>query len=640
MDSNASTTENDDQGSHQSSVKHDGSSRSKPEADEAQREQTDDWKISKHQLYIILSLTIINMVVALDASVIVTALNSIISDIGGDTTEGFWIGTSYLLATTVVMPPMASVSEIFGRSVCLMVSLGLFSIGSIMCSVAKNISVLLGGRAVQGLGGGGIWVISLLLLTDIVPLRYRPKWWSVMSLGWAVGLVVGPLIGGAIAQHTTWRWVFYLNFPFCAFGLVITPLLLIIKPRTETTREKVGRLDWIGGILFTASLTTFLFGLTAGGIQFAWNSATILAPLVVGFSGLVATGLWEEYGTVEPMLKRSLFHNWSSIITYFGGFVQGLVMYGELYYVPFFALAVKEVSPVRAGVILLPVMLILIPSGAVAGAIVSRFNNYRYVIWVGWFLAALSSGLQILWNDQVSDAVWFVPLVILGVGHGLVLNAQTFACQALAKPGDIAAAAATYGFARQFGTAVGVAVGSTTFQNVMALKLSWQGLPTSIAYNAEGYVPELLQLPNRDPTKQGIVTSYVFGFLGVWQVYLGISGIAFFLSFFIKPSNLDRENESEHKLMASRIITLVIATSFIFPVVLVAWPITSILGMIALLGGSSLGMLLWHRRMGLGVPTRLFAILRQRDGCLGRKRTELGERQRTGRAKTIVANEI
>ncbi|KAK6069010.1 efflux pump antibiotic resistance [Seiridium cupressi] len=625
MDSNASTTENDDQGSHQSSVKHDGSSRSKPEADEAQREQTDDWKISKHQLYIILSLTIINMVVALDASVIVTALNSIISDIGGDTTEGFWIGTSYLLATTVVMPPMASVS--------------LFSIGSIMCSVAKNISVLLGGRAVQGLGGGGIWVISLLLLTDIVPLRYRPKWWSVMSLGWAVGLVVGPLIGGAIAQHTTWRWVFYLNFPFCAFGLVITPLLLTIKPRTETTREKVGRLDWIGGILFTASLTTFLFGLTAGGIQFAWNSATILAPLVVGFSGLVATGLWEEYGTVEPMLKRSLFHNWSSIITYFGGFVQGLVMYGELYYVPFFALAVKEVSPVRAGVILLPVMLILIPSGAVAGAIVSRFNNYRYVIWVGWFLAALSSGLQILWNDQVSDAVWFVPLVILGVGHGLVLNAQTFACQALAKPGDIAAAAATYGFARQFGTAVGVAVGSTTFQNVMALKLSWQGLPTSIAYNAEGYVPELLQLPNRDPTKQGIVTSYVFGFLGVWQVYLGISGIAFFLSFFIKPSNLDRENESEHKLMASRIITLVIATSFIFPVVLVAWPITSILGMIALLGGSSLGMLLWHRRMGLGVPTRLFAIWRQRDGCLGRKRTELGERQRTGRAKTIVANE-
>ncbi|KAK9781112.1 putative Major facilitator superfamily (MFS) profile domain-containing protein [Seiridium cardinale] len=543
MDSNASTTENDDQGSHQSSVEHNGSSRSNPEADEAQRQQTDDWKISKHQLYIILSLTIINMVVALDASVIVTALNSIISDIGGDTTEGFWIGTSYLLATTVVMPPMASVSEIFGRS---------------------NISVLLGGRAVQGLGGGGIWVISLLLLTDIVPLRYRPKWWSVMSLGWALGLVIGPLIGGAIAQHTTWRWVFYLNFPFCAFGLVITPLLLTLKPRTETTREKVGRLDWIGGILFTASLTTFLFALTAGGIQFAWNSATFLVPLVVGFSGLVATGLWEEYGAVEPMLKRSLFHNWSSIITYFGGFVQGLVMYGELYYVPFFALAVNEVSPVRAGVILLPVMLILIPSGAVAGAIVSRFNNYRYVIWVGWFLASLSSGLQILWNDQVSDAVWFVPLVILGVGHGLVLNAQTFACQALAKPGDIAAAAATYGFARQFGTAVGVAVGSTTFQNVMALKLSWQGLPTSIAYNAEGYVSELLQLPNSDPTKQGIVTSYVFGFLGVWQVYLGISGIAFFLSFFIKPSNLDRENESEHKLMASRI------------------SITSILGIIAL----------------------------------------------------------
>lgn len=340
-----------------------------------------------------------------------------------------------------------------------------------------------------------------------------------------------------------------MNFPFCAFGLIVTPALLTIRPKIETTQEKLARVDWVGGALFTASLTIFLFALTSAGIKFAWDSATIIAPLVLGALGLIATGFWEEYGAKEPMLKRSLFHNWSSVITYFGGFVQGLVMYGQLYYVPFFALAVKQVSAVRAGVILLPVMLILIPSGAAAGVIISRANNYRYVIWAGWLLATISSGLQLLWTAQVSDAVWFVSLVILGIGHGLVLNAQTFACQALAKPGDVAAAAATYGFSRQFGTAVGVAVGSTTFQNVMATKLAWQGLPTDIAYNAEGYIRDLQRLPDNDVLKNQIVDSYVFGFMGVWAVFLGISGVAFLLSFLIEQSNLDRANESEHKLV-------------------------------------------------------------------------------------------
>lgn len=327
-----------------------------------------------------------------------------------------------------------------------------------------------------------------------------------------------------------------------------------MKPKIETTQEKLARVDWIGGLLFTAFLTIFLFALTSAGIQFAWNSATILAPLIIGLFGLVATGFWEEYGAKEPMLKRSLFHDWSSIVTYFGGFVQGLVMYGQLYYVPFFALAVKEVSAVRAGVILLPVMLILIPSGAAAGAIISRLNNYRYIIWIGWSLATLSSGLQLLWAADVSDATWFVTLVILGIGHGLVLNAQTFACQALAKPGDVAAAAATYGFARQFGTAVGVAVGSTTFQNVMAMKLRWQDLPVEIAYNAEEFVSELLQLSDDDPSRVAIVDSYVFGFMGVWQVYLGVSGVAFLTSFLIRQSNLDRANETDHKLVTSRVM--------------------------------------------------------------------------------------
>ncbi|ORY58731.1 major facilitator superfamily transporter [Pseudomassariella vexata] len=523
---------------------------------EEQRQNPPEWRIAKHELLIILSLCIINMVVALDASIIVTALNSITIEIGGTTTEAFWIGTSYLLSCTVAMPPLASLSEIFGRPICLIFSLSMFTLGSILCCVAHSIPLLLAGRSVQGIGGGGIWVLSLLLLTDIVPLRHRPKWWALISIGWAVGLVIGPLIGGGVVQHTTWRWVFYLNFPFCAFGLVVVPTLLTMRPRVETTRQKLGRVDWVGGLLFTASLTVFLFAISSGGIQYDWNSAPILVPLVLGVCGLVATGVWEEHGAMEPMLKRSLFHNWSSIIAYLGGFAQGLVMYGQLYYIAFFFVSVKQLSPIQAGVNLLPVMLVLIPSGAVGGAIVSRMNAYRPTIWVGWLLATLSSGLELLWDADVSKPVWAVTLVISGLGHGIILNTQSFACQAMAKPGDVAAAAAMYGFARQFGTSVGVSVGSTTFQNVMAMKLGREGLPRGIAYNAEGFVTELVKMPDGGATKETILDAYVFGFLGVWQVYLGISGVIFLLSFFMKHFDMNKAIESEHKLESNHISKL------------------------------------------------------------------------------------
>ncbi|KAK8086279.1 Efflux pump FUS6 [Apiospora phragmitis] len=522
------------------------------EAQVAQEPAVPEWQIGRQELHIILSLTVINMVVALDSSIIITALKTMTVALGADTTQGFWIGTSYLLASTVAMPPVASLSEIFGRPACLLFSLAMFTLGSALCCAAGGVRLLLAGRAVQGVGAGGIWMVSLLLLTDLVPLRHRPKWWAVISLGWAAGLLAGPLIGGAIVQRTTWRWIFGINFPFCAFGLLATPWLLPVRPRAESMRAKLARIDWIGGALFTASLTLSLFALSSAGIQFAWSSTEITTTLVIGFAGLVATGVWEAFFVKEPMLKHSLFYSWSSNIAYFGGFVQGLVMYGENYYVPFFFQSVKATTPLRAGINLLPALLFVIPSGAVTGALVSRCNNYRYALWLGWFLVTLSCGLELLWDARVSTGVWAAALIVMGVGHGIVLNAQTFTCQAMAQPGDMAAAAAMYGFVRQLGSAVGVCVGSTTWQNVAALKMAWEGLPVEIAYHAENYAEGLHRLPGGegdDPMRREQVTdAFVFGFLGVWQVFLGISGVVFFLTFFVRHFDMDKAIESEHQL--------------------------------------------------------------------------------------------
>jgi hypothetical protein len=159
---------------------------------------------------------------------------------------------------------------------------------------------------------------------------------------------------------------------------------------------------------------------------------------------------------------------------------------------------------------------------------------------------------MILWDVNTSVAQWAITLVILGFGHGAILNAQNFATQAMCKPGEEGAAAAMYGFMRQFGTAVGVGVGGSAFQNVLSLKLSWDGLPEDIAKNAEAFVSKLWTMPD-GPEKSAILDAYVFGFKGVYAVYVGVAGAAFFASLLIKQYDMNKDIVTEHKLHDNRI---------------------------------------------------------------------------------------
>ncbi|KAK7433438.1 major facilitator superfamily transporter, partial [Colletotrichum acutatum] len=277
------------------------------------------WKPSRHQMVVIVTLSIMSFVIALDATVIVTSLSvkshssgswylegkkrltntlnqSVIQDIGGTSTQAFWVGTAYLISCATVMPLLASLSEIFGRPVILIGSLMIFTTGTTLCCVAESIGPLLGGRVVQGIGAGGM-----------------PKYYGIIQLAWAVGSLVGPVIGGAIAEHTTWRWIFYINFPICAYSLIAVPVLLTLKPPTRTFAEKLQLVDWLGGFLFIGSMVTFLVGLSWGGNDFPWRSAQTLVPVFIGAAGLMTTLFYEHRFAKVPFLKRTLFTDMSSI---------------------------------------------------------------------------------------------------------------------------------------------------------------------------------------------------------------------------------------------------------------------------------------------------------------------------------------
>lgn len=225
-----------------------------------------------------------------------------------------------LLANAVVQPFIGAMSDSLGRRPVLLANLALFTLGTIICAVAQNIATLIAGRVIQGIGAGGAVVMCLIVMTDIYPRRQLSKFQSINWLFLSIATAVGPILGGVFAQDVTWRWIFYLNFPFIA--IAITGIIFTIRLHTEhvSFREKLRRIDWPGGFLFIASISSFLIAIGWGGTEFSWHSASTLAPLILGICGMVASIFWERYAAerckYSPFLRLRLFDNIGAVATY------------------------------------------------------------------------------------------------------------------------------------------------------------------------------------------------------------------------------------------------------------------------------------------------------------------------------------
>lgn len=261
---------------------------------------------------------------------------TIAHELQGGATETFWTGTSYLLTQAVFQPFIVTLSDVFGRRLLYMISLGFFTLGTIVCCVSENFTQLLAGRSVQGIGGGGILALSLVIVTDIIPLRQRPIFIGINQISWAFGSISGPLLGGIFAQYTTWRWIFYINFPFCGIGFVTVPLVMRLHADRPPIKERLLSMDWFGSAFFIASTTSFLIGLTWGGSQYPWSSWRTLVPIIVGAAGFLAMVVWERYWASKPFLRLELFNSYSAIVAYSCAVLQGLLVRPSLpFRIPF-----------------------------------------------------------------------------------------------------------------------------------------------------------------------------------------------------------------------------------------------------------------------------------------------------------------
>ena len=406
---------------------------------------------------------------ALDQTIVSTALPTIVGDLGG-LEHLSWVVTSYLLASTASTPLYGKLGDMYGRKPMFLAAILIFLVGSLLSGLSQTMGQLIGFRALQGVGAGGLMVGAQAIIADVVPPRDRGRYMGLIGSVFAVASVAGPLLGGFLVEAISWRWVFYVNIPLglVAVVIVITRLHL----HTPTHRHKI---DWLGAGLLTAGVSALVLVTTWGGNEYRWGSGTILGLALVSVVLLIAFVLVERRAA-EPIIPLKLFRSSVFRVASSLGFLIGLAMFGAIIFIPLFLQLVYGVSPTSSGLRMLPLMAGLLVASVLSGRAISRIGRYKVFPIAGTAVTTL--GMFLLSRLEVETAPWVasVYMLVVGVGIGLTMQVLVLVVQNDSPPGDIGVATSTATFFRSMGGSLGVALFGAIFAARLNSELQDLGL--------------------------------------------------------------------------------------------------------------------------------------------------------------------
>jgi len=475
--------------------------------------------------FVFLAIMLGMLMAALDQTIVATALPTIVADLG-DAGHQSWVVTSYLLASTIITALAGRLGDLFGRKRVFQAAVTFFVVGSALCGIAQSMAMLVGARALQGLGGGAITVTATALIGEIIPLRDRGRYQGALGAVFGVTTVIGPLLGGYFTDHLSWRWAFYVNVPL---SIVVFFVAAAAIPSLAGRGKPV--IDYTGILFVGLGATGLTLATSWGGTTYPWKSATIIG-LFVGSTAALAVFVWVESRVAAPILPTRLFGSPVFTVCCVLSFVVGFAMLGALTFLPTYMQFVDGVSATTSGLRTLPMVAGMLSTSMGSGILVGRTGRYKIFPVAGTAVMALAFLLMSRMNPSTSALLQSLYLFILGAGIGLCMQVLILIVQNTSSFEDLGVATSGVTFFRTIGSSFGAAIFGSLFTNFLHSRIG-PAIAASGASPAAASSPEALhRLPHAAAAP--IVSAYATSLTQVFLWAVPVALVGFVLALFLR----------------------------------------------------------------------------------------------------------
>ncbi len=473
---------------------------------------------------------------SLDQSIVGTAMPTIVGELDGVAHQG-WVVTAYILAIAIVMPLYGKFGDVWGRRWPFLVAIGLFTVASAGAGFAQSFGELVAWRGVQGLGGGGLMILSQAIIADIVPARDRGKYMGPMGALFGIAAVIGPLLGGLFTQHADWRWCFWINIPIGVAAFVTAWVTLKLPShRSEKPIDVWGIVFMVvatSGLVLASTWTSF-----SGNSGYEWSDPWLIALVLVTVAAIAAF-IAVERVVQDPILPLRLFRNPTFTIATLIGFILGAGMFAALAFLPTFLQMSTGVGVTQSGFLMLPMMVGVMLTAIGSGVAITKTGRYKIYPVAGLIITALGLAWLTRITGDMSLVLFGAMIFVLGAGMGLVMQTIVLAVQNAVDPHELGTATSANNFFREIGAAVGTAIFSTIFTTALFTKLTevFADAPQGPGGGAESITPEVVQdLP--EPYKSGVIDAFASTLAPSFWYFVPLVLIGLVLALFLKEVKL------------------------------------------------------------------------------------------------------